>query len=132
MRHLALLAALALALLSNGVADPFYPALQNDPLFDRPTFQKVHDITVDADWKNVPLKVVLRDLTFAVRSTFPIRGDINFRFSSEAQPADRDRIVSLTQKVVPLYQLLEELSQQAGFTIKIRKDLVLIFPKPRQ
>ncbi len=130
--RLALLVALAWSVMAYAPADPFYPVLQNDPLFDRPTFQRVHDITIDAAWKNVPLKTVLRDLTFSVRSTFPIHGDINFRFSFEARPAERERIVSLTQKAIPVYQLLEELSRQAGFTIKIRKDLVLLFPQPPQ
>jgi hypothetical protein len=109
------------------VVDPF-TNVHNDPLYDQETYQKIRDITVDVSWNRVPLSVVLRDLTLAVRNTHPIRAAINFRMSSEASPADRAQRVTLTARGMPLYQVLQNLTQQVPFTIKVRPDIVLIVP----
>lgn len=105
-----------------------FPHLQNDPLFDQATYQKLRDITIDVSWNHVELGTALRDLTLAVRRTHPISAAINFRFSSSATLADRQRKVSLVLKGVPVYEVLEYLSQQASFGIKVHPDLVLIMP----
>jgi hypothetical protein len=109
-------------------AVPDFPHLQNDPLFDQTTYQELRDITVDVSWNNVELGTVLRDLTLMVRTTHPVRAAINFRMSSTASPADRQRKISLTLRGAPVYQVLEYLSQQASFTIKVHPDVVLIMP----
>ncbi len=108
---------------------PMFPNVSHDPLYDQETYQRLRDITVTISWNQVELRNVLRDLTLAVRSTYPIRAGINFRFSSSMTPADRSRLVSLQAKGMPVYQVLENLSQQVPFTIEVRQELVLLVPK---
>jgi hypothetical protein len=105
-----------------------FPNLQHDPLFDQATYQKLRDITVNVSWNQADLGTVLRDLTLMVRKTHPVRAEINFRLSSSATPADRQRKVSLVLQGAPVYQVLEYLSQQASFDIKVHADLVLVMP----
>jgi hypothetical protein len=107
--------------------DPF-ANVHNDPLYDQETYQKIRDITIDVSWNRVPLSIVLRDLTLAVRNTHPVRAAINFRMSSEASPADRVQLITFTAHGMPLYQVLQNLTQQVPFTIKVRPDVVLIMP----
>jgi hypothetical protein len=109
-------------------AAPIFPHLQNDPLFDQTTYQELRDITVNVSWNQAELGTVLRDLTLMVRTTHPVRAAINFRLSSSASPAERQRKISLTLKGAPVYQVLEYLSQQVPFTIKVHPDVVLIMP----
>ena len=106
-----------------------FPQVSHDPLYDQETYQQLRDITVDVSWNQVELRTVLRDLTLTVRSTFPIRAAINFRFSSSMTPADRQRRVSLQAKGMPVYEVLESLSRQIPFTIEVRPDLVLLVPR---
>jgi hypothetical protein len=108
---------------------PIFPNLQNDPLFDQETYQKLRDITVTVSWNRVELGTALRDLTLMVRKTHPVHADLNFRFSSLVIPADRQRKISIVLTGTPVYEVLEYLSQQASFTIKVHPDVVWIEPK---
>jgi hypothetical protein len=109
-------------------ADPF-PNLQNDPLYDRETAQALHDVIIDASWNQKELGQVLRDLTLTVRTARPISADINFFMSSSAPQDVRHRRVTLTMRRAPVLSILENLAQQAGFTIRVHPGVVLIAPR---
>jgi hypothetical protein len=114
--------------LADNSPSPLFPDLNRDPLYDSYTYQALRDITVDVAWNQAPLRIVLRDLTLIVRTTHPVHAAIDFQFSSSASPAARTQPITLQERGVPIFQLLEELARQAPFTIKIRQDLVLIVP----
>jgi hypothetical protein len=106
-----------------------FPELNRDPLYDQFTYQALRDITIDASWNQAEMRTVLRDLTLMVRTTHPAHASINFRFSSKATPIDRARLVTVSERGVPIFNLLEELAQQVPFTIRVHQDLVLIIPE---
>ncbi len=108
-------------------ADPF-ANVHNDPLYDQETYQKIRDITVDVSWNQVPLSDVLRDLTLAVRQAHPVRAAVNFRLSFEASPADRAQRITFAARGMPVYQVLQNLTLQLPFTIRVHPDVVQIMP----
>jgi hypothetical protein len=131
--HAVLTVALVLVAATSAPSSPpaasVFPNLQNDPLFDQETYQALRDITVDVSWNRAPLGTVLRDLTLMVRKTYPIAATINFRLSSTAPPTDRQWPISLAVKGGSIYELLENLGQQTGCTIRVHHGLVLIMPQ---
>jgi len=127
---LLLLMADATRLPANTPSVPTFPNLSEDPLYDAETYQALHDVLIDVSWNQVELRKVLRDLSLAVRTARPISAGIDFRMSSTAPPDMRQRKVSVTLKRTSVYRVLEYLSQQAGFTIKVHPGIVQVFPKP--
>ena len=108
---------------------PVFPNLQNEPLYDQETYQALRDVLVDVSWKQAELGRVLRDLTLTVRTARPIAADINFYISSSAPPDFRHRRIHLMMKRQPVFDVLEDLAEQAGFTIKVHSGVVLIVPR---
>ena len=108
---------------------PVFPNLQNDPLYDQETYQALRDVLVDVSWKQAELGQVLRNLTLAVRTARPIAADLNFYVSSSAPPDFRHRRINIMVKREPVFAVLEDLAEQAGFTIKVHAGMVLIVPR---
>jgi hypothetical protein len=108
---------------------PVFPNLQNEPLYDQETYQALRDVLVDVSWKQAELGQVLRDLTLAVRTARPIAADINFYLSSSAPPDFRQRRITIMTKREPVFDVLGQMAEQAGFTIKVHAGVVLIVPR---
>ena len=108
---------------------PVFPNLQNEPLYDQETYQALRDVLVDVSWKQAELGQVLRDLTLAVRTARPIAADINFYLSSSAPPDFRQRRITIMTKREPVFDVLGQMAEQAGFTIKVHSGVVLIVPR---
>jgi len=111
-------------------AAPVFRNLQNDPLFDQRTYEKLREIPVDLSWNNVALTTALRDLTLQAVRSDPEREELIFRFSTEATPEERQRKVSIAVRQASVFSVLEYLGEQASFQIRVHRNIVLIQPTP--
>jgi hypothetical protein len=131
---LVLLAAFTLGAAALAQSDPppfsTFPNLQNDPLFDQRTYEKLREIPVDVSWNNVDLKTALRDLTLLAVRSDPEREELIFRFSTAATPEERLRRVSFQGRQSSVFSVLESLGRQASFQIRVHRNYVLIEPVP--
>jgi hypothetical protein len=111
-------------------AAPVFRNLQNDPLFDQRTYEKLREIPVDISLNNVDLRTALRDLTLLALRSDPEREELIFRFSTAATPEERQRKVSIVVRQASVFSVLEYLGEQASFQIRVHRNIVLIEPVP--
>jgi hypothetical protein len=106
--------------------------LKKDPAFDEATYRKLQSLPVEVSWDKDDLATVLADLTAKTQKADPTHKGIRFVFAPSEIPGEHDgrRKVSVLLMGVPILAVLEYLSEQAHFQIRVEKDSVLVQTLP--